>query len=325
MQVLTMLVRNGRSRSLCLASMVTISTLSSAHAETVQMFIVAGQSNASGRGSDDGLSDEFRLQPDVRYWYQTDRGLSRSRETRLRAFDVLKPLRGDFGPEIGMGHILADAIDDEVVIVKVAVGGTPLALTAGALDWNIDSTDEQYDKLISNVNEATAQLVAEGKRVELRGVFWMQGETDAVSSGGGQVVYPQPATADAYQENLSRLIQQTREDLDTAQLPFFVGQIKVGNGISYDSTIFGTYDFTPTVQAAQAAVAAADPRTYLIDTSDFALQNDHLHFNQSGQLDLGRAFANSYLATIPEPSTALLSGIVLGTLLFAVRFRVPSH
>ena len=305
-------------KKLLLASLLTLIPLTCSYAETVQLFIIAGQSNATGKASRAGLPDELKVQPDVRYWYDTDHGLSTKSGTAERGFRTIQPLQGRIGPETGAADTLADAIDEEIAIIKVSQGGTTLTKRLGHTDWNVDSTGELYDKLIDNVTEAKSQLLAEGKQVHLAGFFWLQGSSDAIS---GAAALPDGSVA-AYQNNLERLIQETRADLAVPELPFFIGEIKVGNGSNFNTSIFGTYDFTPEIQAAQAGAAADDPNTYFIDSSSFALQNDHLHFNQAGQLDLGRAFANSYLATIPEPSTAVLSCLALGTMLASKR-RLP--
>ena len=307
------LAQIGRKRIPCatifLSSVMSMMLLSH-QAEAVQVFIIAGQSNATGQGNRGGLDRDIQLQPDVRYWYDTDRGISRKPGSRDRGFSTLRPLGGTIGPELGAGHILADSIEEEIVIVKVAQGGTTLTQLDRATDWSIDSTDELYDKLISNVQQATEALVAEGKQVDLAGFFWMQGESDAISSS------PLPDGAvESYQTNLERFIQKTRDDLATPQLPFFIGKLRIGDGTDFRTSVFGTYDFTPDIWAAQAGAAASDPDTYLIDTSDFSLKDDHLHFNQAGQLDLGMAFANAYLQTLPEPSTVLLCCFAFGTLL----------
>ena len=273
---------------------------SNAHAETAQVFIVAGQSNASGRTSSIDLPAELASQPEVLYWFETDRGFRRDR------FFDLRPLQRSFGPEISLGRTLADNLSEQVVIVKVAFGGTVLASIEGRSDWSPDSSGELYDKLISNLEGARDVLVADGKDVNFAGLFWMQGESDGKSGtlGGGQTVPPQPDTANAYEANLAGLIDNLRTDLATPSMPAFIGQIKIGDdpGVvtvpdSPFNTTFGEWDYTPVIQASQAAVAAADPNAYLIETGDISLGSDFLHFDEAGQLALGNAFAASYLQT----------------------------
>jgi len=223
---------------------------------------------------------------------------------------------------------LADALPD-VALVKVAVGGTTLLQRPGS-DWSPNSSGELYDRLVNNVSSAMSSLQADGKTPILAGLFWMQGESDGKSGNlaGGQTPPRQPETADAYEANLSEFIARVRTDLAVADLPVFVGQIKIGDDPSIitdpDSnfnTPFGEWDGTPTIQAAQNAVAGADPRTYLVPTDSFSLGDDFLHFDQAGQLDLGEAFANAYLQEVPEPSPGVLMLIGLVTLVL-IRIRV---
>lgn len=278
-------------------------------AKETQVFIVAGQSNALGAGGLAGLPNDLRRQPDVRYWYYTNRGNTRNK------FQDLAIVGSTFGPELNLGRVLADTLDDEIAIVKVAQPGTELAKLIGRTDWSPNSQGELYDRLIQNVNNATAKIVSLGDTPHLAGIFWMQGESDGKSGNlvGGGFVPPQPETANAYESNLNHFIAELRTDLNVPELPFFIGEINIGDDPSVrtvpDSnynTRFGEWGLTPTIQAAEAAVAAADPRTHLIKTQQFSLLSDFLHFDRAGQLDLGEAFAKAYLATVPEPSSCCL-------------------
>ena len=276
-----------------------------AEAKVTQVFIVAGQSNGSGRARSKDLPAKFLVQPDVRFWFDTDYGSTRG------AFQDLTPQSRYIGPEINLGRVLADSLEDEVTIIKVSQGGTTLAPFSGRTDWSPDSPGELYDKLIRNVNEATAAIISRGDTPQLAGMFWMQGESDGKSSGGG-FHPPQPVTANAYEGRLTEFIAKVRGDLSHPELPFFIGEINIGDNPAITvpesnyNTSFGAWDYTPTIQTAEAAVAAADPRVHFVGTQEFSLLPDFLHFDQAGQLDLGEAFAKSYLATVPEPSSCCL-------------------
>lgn len=185
---------------------------------------------------------------------------------------------------------------------------------------NVSSHGELYDTLISNVNSANAVLRADNKQPRISGLFWMQGESDGKSGNlaGGATPPPQPATAEAYGKNLADFIAKVRSDLGVADLPVFVGRVKIGDNpaITTDpdsnfNTSFGEWGYTPTIQAAQAAVAAADSRVLLVETDSLTLGSDFLHFDQPGQVGLGKAFAQAYLASVPEPSCHILFGVGL--------------
>ena len=57
------------------------------------------------------------------------------------------------------------------------------------------------------------------------------------------------------------------------------------------------------MRQAQANVAATDPNSYLVVTDTFGLHGDALHFNTAGQIAMGEAFADAYIASVPEPAT----------------------
>jgi len=247
-------------------------------------------------------------QPDVPYWYDYRAG----QVTSGNAFGTLRPLGGLFGPELSLGRTLADALSEDIVIVKVANSGKRLAQGSGE-DWNSASTGEAYDDLIANVLAAQANLMAAGETPRIAGLFWMQGESDGSSgSRTGAAVPPQPETADAYEANLTNFIASVRTDLSVPEMPFFVGKLNLGDDPAFPlpesdfNNRFGEGDFTPVIQAAQEAVADADPNSYLIETDQFGHIGDFVHFDQPGQIGLGEAFAASYLATIPEPSCLIL-------------------
>ncbi len=288
-------------------------------ASGVEIFIVAGQSNADGVAPSAGLPSSLTNQTDVPYWFRTRNSSSGN------AFSTLSPspANGQFGPELSLGRTLADALPEDIVIVKVTNSGIPLVQRSGT-DWSPDSSGEAFDLLISNVLAAQTNLINAGETPRIAGLFWMQGESDAKSGIVGTPSFspppPQPSTANAYEANLTNFIASVRNDLGVTDLPVFIGEINIGdnpaitNPVSDYNTIVGQWDFTPTIQAAQAAVAGTDPNAYLIETDSLGHISDFVHFDQAGQVALGEAFAASYLATIPEPSCLILLATGMVTL-----------
>ncbi len=135
-------------------------------ASGVKIFIVAGQSNALGVAPSGGLPASLQSQPDVRYWYDYRAGQA----TSENAFETLRPLSGNFGPELSLGRTLADALPEDIVIVKVANSGKQLSQSSGE-DWSPSSTGEAYDDLIANVLAAQANLNAAGNSSHRRSVL----------------------------------------------------------------------------------------------------------------------------------------------------------
>jgi hypothetical protein len=90
-----------------------------------------------------------------------------------------------------------------------------------------------------------------------------------------------------YQANLTALIADVRATYGS-NLPFVIIRLSDGQ-TSLDS---GRLTI---VQAAIDAVAAADPLTSVIDTDAFGIKGDNLHFDASGQKDIGNGAAEDFV------------------------------
>lgn len=266
-------------------------------ADPVQVFIVAGQSNAVGYGSDANLLPPalYAPQADVRFWFDEGSFFSIGNPSmRIDSGDAFVPLAfqsdpsgltfagpvDGFGPEIKLGRLLADAASTEIAIVKFAVSGSSLAV-----NWNPATPGSFYHEMRDDVAGALAALAAAGDTGHVAAFFWMQGEADAQTG---------PASA-AYEANLTSFIAQLRADFANAALPFVFGRINV----NIDTSCCFSFPFKDAVRTAQANVAGAVARTAMVDTDDLPLIADNLHFTAAGQLGLGERFANAYLGFPP--------------------------
>ena len=244
-----------------------------------RLFILAGQSNMVGAGRvEDLLDEQRRTPPNIRLF----------EGGRFRELVYEKT----FGPEVGFADALVEAgVREQVVLVKLAVGGTHLYG-----EWHPDARpprpgesprDCLYPRLIAEVNQARVALAAEGRQVAVTGMLWMQGERDSRTR----------EMADAYERNLARLIQAVRKDVGVADLPVVVGKVCPRMMVVDLGSCIRIHAYREKVRAAQAAVAAKDPRVELVETDDLP-QFDNLHFDAAGQMALGRRFARAYLKMV---------------------------
>ena len=271
-------------------------SLTLAKAEIVDVFFLAGQSNASGR-----VSTGYSVDPrdaEIRYYYRTD-GPSTSEANSGGAFSGLGPLAsGYYGPEISMGRSLLD-LGYNVAIVKVSDGGTNLSS-----NWNSTSNGNWWSIWKTNTSNALAALAASGHTVRLQGFFWMQGETDAESS----------TRAAAYPANFTHLVNNVSVHLsglgyDASGMGFVTGLVRSAHG-----------DYAEQIRDAQKSVMDAAPRGAWFDTNDLGT-SDNLHYNAAGVATLGARFASTF-ASIPEPSTyALIMGASAVLVLLARKLR----
>ncbi len=158
----------------------------------VKVFIFAGQSNMVGRSDPKLLPDEYR-QPLANVHLYANQAWR----------ELAGPVRGrdGVGPEVSAARLLADAFpEEEIVIVKTAVGGTNLHT-----QWNPERKGSLYAQMLEDVKVVTA-----GKDAEIVALFWAQGGADSKSEGA----------AKAYGKNLAAFIAHARKDLGRDDLPF---------------------------------------------------------------------------------------------------------
>ena len=283
------------------------------HAEDVDVYILAGQSNAAGMGlvshvtSDPGgygSTSTILANPDVLLWHSATLagGSSANTWTTLApAPEAATPAR--FGPEISLGNRLLELNPGrKIAIVKHARGTTSLHT-----NWDIDSSaNNEWDVLAQTVHSAVQALIANGDTPIIRGMAWQQGERDANPSATTM------AQADAYGQNLRDLILAARSEFNAPNMMFVYGRIlqKISNS---------TYAYEQRIRDGQDAVAEGSgspletPGAFITPSDDLTTNygNDLLHLDYIGQLELGHRFAEQF-GTVPEPSSACLLAPAVG-------------
>jgi lysophospholipase L1-like esterase len=231
----------------------------------IDLFILAGQSNAAGAAFYTNLDAKYKLAtPDHLIWTGS-------------AFETL---------QIGTNHSEAGSSDATFtsMVPPFAYHAAERGRNVAFLNMGFSSTDlytdwkptttvgQKYANLKTAATQSIAALVAAGyRRININGLVWLQGENDAGSdlSGSGVASY--------YSEYLEALIADFRTHVSAEKLPVVIVQIKALNA---------GYPYNNDVIAEQVAVAAADENVMLVDTagSDFTLRADQLHFDAAGQV-----------------------------------------
>jgi len=254
----------------------------------VRVFIFAGQSNMVG--SDSKVSDIKRFppfaglsapQPNIKFSYC----IGRENKLKSNGWVALNPVNNIVGPELSFAKKVSNNSDGPIAIIKCAAGGTHLGG-----DWNPDDPSgfKMYPLAIELVRESLAELDRQNIKYQLEGFMWHQGEND---------MFNEQYMAN-YGKNLENFIQKWRDELDTPQLKFFVGELCT-------KTIWGM-DLRPRMYAisvGQKSVAANDPNVIYVPTSHVGVEIGggvglHYHYGTLGQLEHGVNYANAYLESI---------------------------
>ncbi len=274
----------------------------SAHAETRDLILVAGQSNAVGYDAyaeelppnaddlktmfwwrvGDPPPDEFdstsaRQWTFLQFQQRTEAMSGEAAKTTGRQYgNFNKKSKGGFGPEIGMVRTLSSLESKPLAVLKTAFSGTSVAG-----DWNVEragQADPCYRAMIAEAKAAFAAAEEKGITLKPRALVWVQGESDANAKD-----------APIYAANLTNMLIRLRADLAAPDMILLLGvNTRFGNGKN---------TFMPLVIEAQKKVASTLSRASYVDTEGAeTLPPSHTHFTALGTLEIGRRFAHALLA-----------------------------
>ena len=247
----------------------------------LRVFFLSGQSNMVGAGSE-------------RYLRQARGGLltPRSDVYAVKWGHPSGPLRCGFGfredgygPELMFGHVLGDALEEEVILVKAAWGGKTLAekfrpptavkKRGGEVGPFYKLMMKRFAQALRHLDKHVPAVATNG--YELAGFVWFQGENDACLK--------QPAW-DEYEQNLKDLLHDVRTELGAPKMPVVIIQINKscwgGDEPDPKTGKFRKGGFF--VRKAQQRVADADP------CADWALTKDlhqGYHYDAASHLVIG--------------------------------------
>ena len=160
--------------------------------DNMQLFLLMGQSNMSGRGAIEAQD----LVTDPRIWMMNK---------EMNWVLAKAPIHFDNGAaRVGLAGefaktLVANDPNINVGLIPTAVGGTSLD------KWK--AGDELYTNAVTRAREAM-------KHGQLAGILWHQGESDAKA-----------AKVATYAERFSAMIAQLRTDLDAENVPVIMGEL----------------------------------------------------------------------------------------------------
>lgn len=264
----------------CVLLTTIVFAASSAFADdTVKVFILAGQSNMQGAGkikadqkANQGKGSlewliknadtaprfkhlvdgqgEWVAREDVQIWYLGRQG------NLAPGFGAREDT---IGPELGFGHVVGEAFDEPVLLIKLAWGGKSLAK-----DFRPPSSGDETGPYYRDLLKLTREVMSDAaklfpqfadQKLELAGLGWHQGWNDRVNQGFN----------DQYEQNLANFIRDIRKDLKSPKLPFVIAETGMsGHAEKHPRAL--------SLMKAQAAVAKHDEfkgNVAFVGTRDF--------------------------------------------------------
>lgn len=248
----------------------------------VFVFLLAGQSNMSGRGTLPSPSAAAAFaDPRIRVW--------RGPDGWAPAADPLhadKPTAG-VGPGLAFARAVLARLGEgaEIRLVPAAVGGSEIAR------WSPRGGD-LFDAAAAAARAALAAsderdgLARSDEPPKLAGILWHQGESDAVSA----------ALATAYAPALRELLAALPGACGSAGAAIVLGELGLG---FLDTSRGGRFEHAPSVNGAICAVVAdavaTGARVGLVSARGLVDRGDRLHFSSGSAELLGERYARRWL------------------------------
>ena len=269
-------------------------TLSDGEGREATVILLGGQSNASGCSRDDYLQKNVSEEKYAEYKNGYDNVYINylSGAKMSGAFVKCATLQGEmdgcFGPELGIAEKLHETYSDRTFfIIKCAWGGTNL-FEQWLSPSSIGRTGEMYKSFVCFVEQSMEYLIGKNYNVKIKGMCWMQGESDSFSV----------KNATDYKRHLGNFISDIRKRFT----PYAAEEgIAFVDALIADNPAFWVY--CDSVNESKRAVAEDSPMNLLVDTLSAGLtcseepedQPDLAHYDSLSEIKLGNLFAEELI------------------------------
>lgn len=238
--------------------------------ERVDIYLLLGQSNMKGRGEIPAVQTGNPLIVSMNMadnqWYVAEHPLHKTGVPDL--------IDGSDNAGVGPGlefarGVLSQTNGVRIALVPCAVGGAWINL------WQ--PGQKLYTNAIYRAQKALAD--APSGKARIKGVLWLQGESDAKESRNA-----------AYSGKLSTLVRSLRTDLNEPDLPFIA--CTIGSFITSPN-----YPHVTGINNILLSLPERELHTACVDARDITGHiGDNMHYNTDSQIIIGGRYANAYAA-----------------------------
>jgi hypothetical protein len=233
------------------------------------VFILAGQSNMSGRGLLSDLSAAERMPDPAIRSYGNDGQWHDAVEPLDDATGQIDAVSADAQAGVGPGLFFARALRVQehraIVLVPCAKGGSEIVQWATG-----GGRDTLYGSCVARVRAAGGHLA---------GILWYQGETDAE--------HPRAVAADWHTQFVA-VMQGFRRDLDAAHLPVALVELADAPGPPDGSVKFPSWGLIQRQQARRMLDCSIS-----VSAEGLPLKEDRLHLTTAAQRVVGAKLAGA--------------------------------
>ena len=218
------------------------------------------------------------------------------------------------GPELGFGHVMGTYHDEQVLLIKTAMGNRSLGFdfrppSSGRTDPDDKWESLEYKLMVEGVHKTLKDIAKivpgyKGQGYEMAGFVWWQGHKDSFSE----------EAIDEYEKNMVNMINDVRKEFKAPKMPAVVATVG-----------FGGYRMAEKfLRILNAQMAVGDPKKHpefagtvaSVDTRDFWREvdesptNQDYHYNRNAEtyMLVGDALGRAMVKLLGGTAEALPQG-----------------
>lgn len=262
------------------------------HAEKeIDVFLIGGQSNATGQGYMRNIPQSFKVDQSVLFYFSKYLNQGKGAEV-WRPLCQASETEDKFGVELSLGTALKKYFPQrEIALIKHGLSGSNLYEQWNPGNRKGEKQGEEYKKWITTVKTAIAQLKEKGYKPVIRAMVWQQGEGDAREIAGME-------NSRRYGENLRNLILQIRQELNVPEMLFVYGKVMPMEAVRFPGRELVRKALVDVSEAACSPLSVKN--AFIVECDDLQMRrsdyktplpNDDVHLGTFGVLGLGDRFA----------------------------------
>jgi hypothetical protein len=261
----------------------------------IDVYLVGGQSNATGQGYIRNMADSMKIDTTVLIFHSGKPHLNSGKEPF-----TWQPLRqasespDRFGPELGFGSKIHQLYPkNTIALIKHAHSGTNLYKQwyPGKNEQDTAHWGVQFKVFVQTVDSGLYELKKMGYKPVIRGMIWQQGENDAVATDSASTRYAQ---------NLIHFIRRVRKQFHLPKMPFVYGYVlpPPNTGADRDKVRKAEHDIDQNsgspLAVKKAYVVQTDNLSQRANDKGTPYPADHIHFGTDGAWLLGVRMAQKF-------------------------------